>query len=310
MNGTSTTAKTVAITGSSGLVGSVLIPALSAEGWRVRRLVRREVRDPTEIRWNPDRHELDSAQLHGVDAVVHLAGEGVADRRWSEAVKNRILTSRTKGTGLLCETLAGLGAKPHVLCSASAVGYYGDRGDEILDESSSAGYGFLAQVCRQWEAATQPARDAGIRVVNLRIGVVLSDKGGALARMLLPFKLGVGGVIGSGKQYISWIALDDLVRTIQFVLDRASLSGPVNAVTPTPVTNRELTKTLGGVLHRPTILPMPAIAARLAFGAMADEMLLSSARVMPAKLQDSGFEFRFPALQPALNYLLREEARG
>jgi hypothetical protein len=184
------------------------------------------------------------------------------------------------------------------------VGYYGDRGEEKIDESSPPGDGFLADVCRQWEAATQPARGAGIRVVNLRTGVVLSPKGGALAKMLLPFKLGLGGVIGSGNQYLSWITLDDLVRAVQFVIDQDSLQGPVNAVAPNPVTNREFTKTLGRVLHRPTFMPMPAFAARLAFGEMADEMLLGGARVLPKALMAANFSFAFPQLDPALRYLL------
>jgi uncharacterized protein (TIGR01777 family) len=191
-----------------------------------------------------------------------------------------------------------------VFCSASAVGYYGDRGEEIVDESSPPGTGFLAEVCKAWEAATQPARDAGIRVVNLRLGVVLSPQGGALAKMLTPFKLGVGGVIGSGRQFMSWITLDDLVRAIQFSLSDSALAGPTNAVTPQPVTNQKFTKTLGGVLGRPTIFPMPAFAARLAFGEMADEMLLGGARVMPRALESAGFQWRYPDLESALRHLL------
>jgi uncharacterized protein (TIGR01777 family) len=233
-----------------------------------------------------------------------LAGESVAAHRWSAKVKQEIRDSRVRGTTLLCETLACMAKKPTALVSASAIGYYGDRGDEPLDETSPRGSGFLAEVCEEWEAATKSARDANIRVVNLRIGVVLSPKGGALATMLTPFKLGVGGVIGSGRQYFSWITLDDLVRTIQFALNASALSGPVNAVAPNPVTNREFTKTLGRVIERPTIVPMPAFAAKLAFGEMADEMFLAGARVSPAALTAAQFQFEHPQLEPALRHLL------
>jgi uncharacterized protein (TIGR01777 family) len=295
----------IAVTGSSGLIGTALVDALEAEGQHVRRVVRRPSEGAKqEIRWDPAGGTIDAAHFSGIDAVVHLAGEGLAAHRWNDSVKDKIRDSRIEGTRLLCETLASLSVKPAVLVSASAVGYYGDRGDEPVDESSPAGRGFLAGVCQEWEAATYPARDADIRVVNLRIGVVLSSKGGALAQMLTPFRLGVGGVIGSGQQYISWIALDDLVCVIQFALHAAALCGPVNAVAPQPVTNRELTKTLGRVLGRPTIFPMPAAAARLAFGEMADEMLLGGARVEPHVLSTAGFEFQYPQLEPALRHAL------
>ncbi|MEX2092236.1 MAG: TIGR01777 family oxidoreductase [Pirellulales bacterium] len=295
----------IAVTGSTGLVGSALVAALEARGHLVRRLVRHEVQDAErEIRWNPDRGEIDAAELNGVDAVVHLAGENVAGGRWSEDFKRRILESRTKGTRLLAETLAGLELKPSVMASASATGYYGNRGDEEVDELAPSGNGFLAEVCREWEAAAQPAHDAGIRLVKLRIGPVLSPKGGALAKMLLPFKLGLGGVIGSGRQYFSWITLDDLVSAIVFALETESLVGPVNAVTPFAVTNREFTKTLGRVLGRPTIFPMPAFAARLAFGEMADEMLLGGVRVAPHELTAAHFQFAYPEFEPALRHLL------
>src|SRR5215216_3640581 len=275
----------IAITGSSGLVGSVLMPALEADGHLIRPVVRRAPgKASNEIRWDPEKGLIDAAEFANVDAVVHLAGENIAARRWTNSFKDRILQSRVGGTKLLCGTLAGLASKPTVLVSASATGYYGNRGQEMLDESATAGRGFLAEVCQQWEAATIPARDADIRVVNLRIGFVLSKEGGGLAKMLTPFRLSLGGVIGSGNQYMSWIALDDLVRVIQFTLSAAALAGPVNAVAPTPVTNREFTKTLGNVLRRATILPMPAFAAKLAFGEMADEMLLGGARVEPRAL--------------------------
>jgi uncharacterized protein (TIGR01777 family) len=295
----------IAVTGSTGLIGSSLVADLEGNGHLVRPVVRRPVREGKhEIRWDPAGGTIDAAEFTGVDAVVHLAGENLAAHRWTPDFKEKILTSRVHGTKLLCDTLARLAAKPTVLVCASAVGYYGNRGDERLDESSPPGSGFLADVCQQWEAATLPARDADIRVVNLRIGVVLSAKGGALAQMLTPFRLGVGGVVGSGQQYLSWIALDDLVRAIQFVLQAAAVSGPVNANTPEPVTNRELTKSLGRVLKRPTIMAMPTAAARLAFGEMADEMLLSSARVEPRALATAEFPFAYPQLDAALRHIL------
>jgi uncharacterized protein (TIGR01777 family) len=295
----------VAVSGSSGMVGSQLVAALEAQGDLVRRLVRHEVRDAErEIRWDPDAGEIDAAELNGIDAVVHLAGENIAGRRWSEAFKRRILESRVRGTTLLATTLANLDMKPSVLVCASATGFYGPHGDEVVDESTTAGSGFLADVCRQWETATVPAREAGIRVVNLRIGPVLSPKGGALAKMLTPFRMGVGGVVGSGRQYFSWIELDDLVSAILFALKDDSLSGPVNAVAPDAVTNYEFTKTLGRVLGRPTIFPVPAFAARLAFGEMADEMLLGGVRVAPLALESAGFQFAHPTLEPALKHLL------
>jgi uncharacterized protein (TIGR01777 family) len=240
------------------------------------------------------------------DAVVHLAGENIAAGRWTERQKARIRDSRVKGTRLLCDLLARYSPPPKALVCASAVGYYGDRGDEILKEESAPGSDFLFDVCREWEAATQTAVERGIRVVNLRIGVVLSPLGGALAKMLTPFKLGAGGVIGSGRQYMSWIALDDVVRAFHFALTNQSLLGPVNAVAPNPVTNRDFTRTLGRVLSRPTVFPMPAFAARLAFGEMADALLLASTRVEPARLLAGSFIFRYPDLEGALRHLLRD----
>jgi uncharacterized protein (TIGR01777 family) len=270
-------------------------------------MVRRKVEDhDREICWDPATGWIDAGELEGVDAVVHLAGENLGSHRWNETFKREIRDSRVLGTRLLAEALAALAKKPGVLCCASAIGFYGDRGNEVLTESSPPGTGFLAEVCQAWEAATTPAGDAGIRVVHLRSGVVLSRAGGALAKMLPPFKLGAGGVIGGGRQYWSWIALDDLVRVIEFVLQRTELAGPVNTVAPHPVTNREFTETLGRVLGRPTILPMPAFAARLALGEMADEMLLASARVEPHVLLRAGFEFQFPQLETALRQALTE----
>jgi uncharacterized protein (TIGR01777 family) len=295
----------IAITGSTGMVGTELVPALERDGHLVRRIVRGTVRDADhEISWDPVAGKIDAAELNGIDAVVHLAGENIAGHRWSTDFKQKILKSRLDGTRLLCGALAKLEMKPSVLVSASATGFYGSRGDEVIDESSPSGSGFLAEVCREWEAATKPARDTGIRVVNLRIGPVLSPKGGALAKMLPPFKAGLGGVVGSGKQYFSWIALDDVVAAIEFSLKSEQVAGPVNAVAPGAVTNYEFTKTLGQVLGRPTIFPMPAFAARLAFGEMADEMLLGGVRVEPRALVAAGFKFAYPQLEPALRHLL------
>jgi uncharacterized protein (TIGR01777 family) len=295
----------IAITGSSGLVGTALIHALEADGHLIRPVVRRATRQgANEIRWDPENGTIDAAEFAGVDAVVHLAGENIAGHRWTQSFKDKILASRVRSTKLLSDTLANLASKPTVLISASAIGCYGSRGSELVDESATNGRGFLAEVCQQWEAATASAKAADIRVVNLRIGFVLSKDGGGLAKMLTPFRLGLGGVIGSGQQYISWIALDDLVRVIQFTLSAAALVGPVNATAPNPVTNREFTKTLGSVLHRPTIFPMPAFAAKLAFGEMADDMLLSSIRVEPHALDNARFEFRYPQLEAALRHIL------
>jgi uncharacterized protein (TIGR01777 family) len=298
----------VAVTGSTGLVGTALVSALEDDGHLVRRLVRRPVRaGEHEIRWDPLTDTIDAAELSGVDAIVHLAGENLAAHRWNESFKAKVRNSRIQGTRLLCRTLAGLTSKPSVLVSASAVGYYGDRGDQPVDESSPPGRGFLADVCQQWEAETHAARDADVRVVNMRIGMVLSRNGGALASMLTPFRLGLGGVIGSGRQYMSWIELDDLVRVIRFAMEAAALSGPVNAVAPEPVTNRDFTKTLGRVLGRPTVFPMPAFLARLAFGGMADEVLLSGVRVAPGALTSAAFTFQFPQLEAALRHALAAE---
>jgi len=292
------------ITGSTGLIGSELVPFLTGGGHSVIRLVRSEPRPGGgEIYWDPAKGTVDAAGLEGLDAGVHLAGESIAER-WTTEKKARIRDSRIKGTRFLCETLARLTQPPKVLVCASATGYYGNRGGEILREESPPGKGFLAEVCREWEAATEPALRKGIRVVNLRIGVVLSSKGGALAKMLPAFQMGVAGKIGSGDQYISWIALDDVAGAIGHVLTTDTLQGPVNAVAPHPVTNAEFTKILGQVLSRPTVIPMPAFAARLAFGEMADDLLLASARVEPARLLSTGYAFRYPELEGAFRHLL------
>lgn len=293
----------VLVSGPNGLVGSALRPLLTTGGHSIVGLTRSKSSE-NAIVWDPDAGKLDANELRGFDGVVHLAGESIAAGRWSEAVKKRIRDSRVKGTTLLCQALARQETPPKVLVCASAIGYYGNRGDEHLDEDSALGSGFLPDVCQEWEAATEPARARGIRVVNLRFGVVLSPAGGALKQMLLPFKMGVGGVVGSGNQYMSWIALDDAVGAIYHSLTHDDVQGPVNATAPNPVTNREFTKTLGKVLRRPTIFPMPAFAARLALGEMADALLLSSAYVLPTKLQASGYQFRFSDLEPALRHVL------
>jgi uncharacterized protein (TIGR01777 family) len=296
----------VAITGSTGLVGSVAVSVLSAAGHEVIRVVRR-VPAPGEkaVRWDPVKGEIDAAGLEGLDAVVHLAGENVGSGRWTAARKAAIRDSRVNGTRLLCDTLAGLVRPPKTLVCASAVGYYGDRGEVLLTEESPPGAGFLAGVCREWEAASAPAGAKGIRVVTLRIGVVLSPNGGALSRMLPPFRAGLGGVIGGGRQYVGWIALDDLPGIILHALQCGDLSGPVNAVAPRPVTSREFTEALGKVLSRPTPLPVPAFALRIAVGGeMADALLLASTRVIPRRLEETGYHFRYPELGGALRHLL------
>jgi hypothetical protein len=298
----------VLVTGSSGLIGSALEPFLTTGGHEVVRLVRRVPRNASEVRWDPAAGEIDRAGLDGVDAVVHLAGESIAEGRWSPEKKARLRDSRVGTTRLLVEALASLARKPKVLGAASAVGYYGHRGDEVMTERSDPASGFLGQLCQDWEAATRPAAERGIRVVNLRIGVVLSPAGGALAKMLLPFKMGAGGKIGSGRQYMSWIALDDVIGAIHHALVTESLEGPVNAVSPEAATNEQFTKALGRVLGRPTIAPLPAFVARIAFGEMADALLLASTRVKPERLLASGYRFRYPGLEGALRHLLGKPA--
>jgi uncharacterized protein (TIGR01777 family) len=295
----------VAVSGSGGLIGAEVVSALSAAGSEVVRLVRRDpAPGEAAVRWDPGKGIADPAGLSGLDAVVHLAGENIAAGRWNAARKAAIRESRVEGTRLLCDALAALPVPPKTLVCASAIGYYGDRGDELLTEESPVGTGFLAAVCREWEAATRPAHRTGIRVVTLRIGMVLTPKGGALSRMLLPVRAGFGGVLGNGRQYVSWIALDDLPGIVLHVLANADLRGPVNAVAPRPVTNREFTEALGRVLSRPTPLPVPAFALRIAVGEMADALLLASTRVVPRRLEETGYRFRFPELHGALRHLL------
>ena len=294
----------VLISGSRGLIGSALVPALEEGGSQVRRLVRSGRSSGDEVRWDPSTGTIDAAGLEGIGAVIHLAGESIAEGRWTPAKKARILDSRVQGTRLLSETVAGLPRPPRVIVSASAVGYYGDRGNELLREDSGSGSDFLARVCREWEAAADPARGAGIRVVHPRIGILLSPEGGALGRTLPIFRLGAGGRIGSGRQYWPWVALDDVVGAILHALSAESLEGPVNVGSPNPLINAEYTKTLGKVLNRPTIFPLPAPAARLMLGEVADALLLASQRMEPAKLKESGYEFRYPELEGALRHLL------
>jgi hypothetical protein len=296
----------ILLTGSSGLIGRALIPSLTTGSHQVTRLVRRQtqVREG-QIAWDPGAGIIPAESLEGFDAVVHLAGESIAGR-WTSRKKNRILESRARGTRMLSESLAQLRHPPGLLVCASAIGFYGDRGDEIVNEASPAGSLFLSEVAIAWEAATEPAARGGIRVVNLRLGFVLSAAGGGLAMMRLLFKMGIGGRVGSGRQYLSWIALDDVLGAIMHVLASDALRGPVNVVAPHPVTNLEFTKTLGRVLGRPTVFPIPAIAARLVFGEMADNLLVASARVEPARLLATGYQFQFPKLEATLRHVLVE----
>ncbi len=292
----------VLVSGVSGPIGAALLPYLESQGARIVRLVRGPARGTEQIAWDPLR-PLSAAAVSGFEAVIHLAGESVAGR-WTEAKKQAIRESRVQGTKHLAGALAQTQSRPHVFICASATGLYGNRGDEVLTEASSPGQGFLSEVCREWEAASQIGSAAGIRTVNLRLGVVLSPKGGALEKMLTPFKLGLGGRIGSGQQWWSWIHVDDMVGTIHHVLHSDSVSGPLNLVAPNPVRNVEFTKVLAAMLRRPALFPVPALAARLAFGEMAEELLLSSERVQPQKLLASGYAFRFAELRPALQDLL------
>ena len=295
----------ILVAGASGLVGSALIPSLTADGHEATCLVRSSPK-ADEIEWHPNRGLIDAARLEGFEAIINLAGESIAEGRWTDEKKRKIRDSRVNGTHLLSETIAKLATKPHVFLCASATGFYGDRDNEILDETSESGGGFLATVCREWEDATEPATKAGVRVVNLRFGPILAREGGMLGKMLTPFKMGMGGKVGSGKQYISWVAIDDVVGAIKLALADESMHGPLNVVSPNRVTNEEFTKTLGGVLSRPTVMTIPAFAARLAFGEMADEMLMVSQRVTPKKLNDAGYQFKYPELESALRHYLAD----
>lgn len=300
--------KRIAVTGASGMVGTALVRALLADGHRVTRLVRdrrRAASGEGDIFWDPQGEEIDAPALEGLDAVVHLAGENLASGRWTAERKQRILRSRTTGTSLLARTLAELEHKPPVLVSASGINYYGDRGGELLDETAGSGEGFLADVCREWEAATAPAAQAGIRVVCLRFGVILSPRGGALAKMLPAFKLGLGGKIGTGDQYMSWIALDDAVAAIRHAIAADRLTGPVNAVAPHAVTNAEFTHALGRALHRPTVFRIPGAALKVGYGSqLVEETLLGGQNAVPVRLKDTGFQWAYPEIDRALHHAL------
>lgn len=296
----------VAISGATGLIGTALAASLRADGHRVLRLRRGGVSGDDVVGWDPEAGRIDAPALEGVDAVVHLAGESLGERRWTDEQKARIRESRVRGTAVLAAAVASRERKPRVFVSASAIGYYGDRGDEILTEDSASGHDFLAEVCRAWEAETQPAADAGVRTVTVRSGLVLARHGGALQRMLLPFRIGVGGRQGSGKQWMSWITLDDEVAAIRAVVDDERVHGACNLTAPNPVTNQEFAHALGHVLHRPAVLPTPMLPLRLRYGAeLVETLLLVSQRVLPAKLEAHGFAFRHPVLEPALDAILR-----
>jgi|SRR5947209_10411425 len=300
----------ILLTGASGLVGSALAPLLAREGHQVIKLRRRpHPAESVEPLWDPDAGRIELTSAGPLDAVIHLAGENIA-QRWTAAAKTRIHNSRVEATNLLTQALVRAPQLPKIFISASATGYYGNRAEELLDEQSAPGTGFLTEVCRGWETATKAATGHGVRVVNLRLGIVLSPKGGALGKMLPPFRFGLGGRLGNGHQYWSWIAMDDLLSVIRHVLVNDALSGPVNAVSPNPVTNEEFTRTLGAVLGRPTFLTVPHLAVKLAFGEMAEETMLASCRVRPARLEKTGFAFQFPKLEGALRHHLSTQQPG
>lgn len=294
----------VTLTGSSGLIGSALVDSLTADGHQVTRLVRRPPRGPDEASWDPAAGVLDPEVLRGVDAVIHLAGEPIGARRWTDEQKQRIRDSRVESTRLLAETLADIAGTPPILACASGADYYGDRGDEPLTEDSDAGTSFLAQVCVEWEAAADPARQSGARVVHLRTGLVLAGEALAMKRLLPLFKAGVGGRFGSGRQYWPWISIDDAVGLYRFAIETDSLEGPVNTVAPQPVTNAEFTRSVAAVLHRPAVVPVPRFGPRLLLGELADTLLFHSKRVLPERAQSHGYAFRHPDLDQALRHVL------
>jgi uncharacterized protein (TIGR01777 family) len=301
---------TVGVTGATGLVGSALVPFLTTGGHRVRRVVRgRADAARGDVAWNPDKGEIDTAALEGVDAVVHLAGANVA-QRWTPEAREIILRSRTEGTRVLCEGMARLQKKPRVLVCAAAIGFYGDRGDELVTEVSPPGEGFLSEVCRAWEAASAPAEEAGIRVVRLRIGVVLDARGGALAKLVPPFLMGGGGPIAGGQQWVSWVSLEDVLGMTQWALFHPELRGAVNVVAPEAVRQQELARTIGRVLSRPAVLPLPGVAVRTLFGQMGEETLLAGAHVRPEVAERLGFSFMLPGLEAALRFTLGRTTEG
>jgi uncharacterized protein (TIGR01777 family) len=288
----------ILVSGTSGPIGSALIRALTASGHRVTRLVRRPPAAPGEVEWDP-MQPVPPEKVSGYDAVIHLSGESIASH-WDGKKRQAIRDSRVISTRNLAQALAQSAVKPRVLITASAIGYYGNRGQEMLTENSVPGYNFLGMVCREWEASTEPAKAAGIRTVQLRIGIMLSLTGGALKQMVKPFRFGLGGIIGNGKQYWSWVAIEDVVGAAQHALTHEGLSGPVNVVAPNPVTNIEFTRAIAQVVRRPALFPLPPFAVRLFFGQMGEELMLASARVLPSKLEASGYKFRYPELKPAL----------
>ena len=297
----------ILITGASGLIGTALQKSWEEKGYEMILASRSEPKDAGHIQWNMDTGFADEElpKLEGLDAVIHLAGENVSGLRWTEEKKKAIRDSRVFGTRTMIEAFARLEKKPKVFIAGSAIGFYGDRDDDEMTETSSAGDTFLAKVCKEWEAESRRAEDMGIRTVLLRTGIVLSKDGGALATMLTPFKFGVGGVVGSGKQWMSWVSLDDVVAIINFALENESLRGAVNVASPNPVTNEEFTKTLGSVLYRPTFLPLPEFAVNLVFGEMGDALLLASTRVIPKRLVEAGFEFKYTDLKTAIEYAVK-----
>jgi uncharacterized protein len=292
----------ILVSGSHGPIGATMLPSLKAQGATVTRLVRTSATGSDQIVWDPSQ-SLSPDLVSGFHAIIHLAGESIVGR-WTDAKKRRIIESRVQGTTHLAEAAAKAPQPPRVFISASAIGFYGNRGDELLREDSPSGEGFAAEICRQWEAATQPAAQAGIRTAQMRIGVVMSADGGALPAMLTPFRMGLGGRLGNGRQWQAWVSVRDVVGAIQHVLNHDELSGPVNAVAPNPVTNAEFTRILASVLNRPATFPMPAFAVRLIFGEMGEELFLGSQRVQPAKLSATGYQFQHPDLKNALQEIL------
>ena len=297
----------ILITGASGLIGKALQNSFDQKGYEMLLASRGEPKDERYIQWSPDTGfaEADLGRIEGMDAVVHLAGESISALRWNEDKKKAIRDSRVFGTRSMIETFDKLERKPKTFISGSAIGFYGDRGDDVMTESSPVGKTFLAEISREWEAESRRAEDLGIRTVLLRTGIVLSKDGGALATMMTPFKFGVGGVVGSGKQWMSWISLDDVIGIINFALENESVRGAINVVAPNPVTNEEFTKTLGSVLYRPTFLPLPDFAVHMVFGEMGDALLLDSTRVVPKRLLDTGYEFKFTDLKAALEHSVK-----
>src|SRR5215213_2813792 len=297
----------ILITGSSGLIGKALQKSFKAKGYEMLLASRKEPEHENEIQWNPDSGfaDEDVLRLEGLDAVIHLAGENIAGLRWTDEKKKAIRDSRVHGTRTMIEAFARLERKPAVFVSASATGFYGDRGDQEMIETSPAGDTFLSEVCKEWESESRRAEDMGIRTVLLRNGIVLSKDGGALATMLTPFKFGVGGVIGSGKQWMSWVSLDDVVEVVSFAIENQKVRGAINVTSPHPVTNEEFTKALGEVLYRPTFLPLPEFAVNLVFGEMGDALLIDSTRVVPKRLLDNGYNFKYPDLKSALEHAVK-----